>query len=113
MTDIRIIASIVVIGLLAACSSQQARPESYWDSHPKAALQRIEKCKANKRRLAQAIRTKPPEMLSALAKECKYLLGTFDEEAARKALGLPVEDEPSLLDYTDGEIEGPRVDATP
>lgn len=62
---------------LAACSND-ARPDSYWLKHPKAAKQRIAQCKSDDTNIKQAIATKPPSALSALQRECLYLVYSGD-----------------------------------
>lgn len=89
-----------LVGVLAACSDPgpQAHENSYWDNNPKEALARLEQCEAKGPAVRQELNTTPPEELSVLARECMYLMGRFDKNAARKALGLEPNGWGSLLD---------------
>lgn len=67
-------AAVTAILALSACGND-AKPDDYWVKHQGEAKARIKECKANQIDLGQEIKTKPPEALSSLARECLYLMG--------------------------------------
>lgn len=79
---------------LSACGDREPKPDAYWLEHPAEAQARIKKCKADITTLEQEVRTKPPEALTALARECLYLVmsGHYQRDKHR---GEPME---SILD---------------
>lgn len=66
----------VVAGTLAlsACGND-AKPDKYWLKHQSEAKARIKTCKAHDTEIRQAVRTKPPEAMNTLERECLYLRG--------------------------------------
>lgn len=69
------IASAAVAVLALSACEREAKPDSYWLEHEAEAKTQIKECKEKEVDLGQEVRTKPPEALSAEARECLYLMG--------------------------------------
>lgn len=86
--------ALLSVAVLTACGGAEAKPNSYWESHPEEALARLEDCKANadkmNQQVAAALMQRPEstaEMLASLppnVRECVYLTGEFRADKAQR-----------------------------
>lgn len=74
-----VLAAIAATVMLGACSEDQARPDSYWNNHPEQAKAQRKQCGENVE-IMQAIKTTPPDALTAKERECLFLVRQWEPE---------------------------------